>query len=188
MTVEKKKKHVCSWQHVHLFDNFLRPLFHNPQKLFGRYVMPGMTVLDVGCGRGFASLGLAHLVGENGKVIAADLQPEMLEMVLARAKKARLSKQISTHRCDSDRIGAKGEFDFILAFWMIHEVPDTDEFLKEVFGLLKSGGVFFAVEPKGHVSNADFEQMIKRSQEIGFSIQAKPSIRFSKAVVMKKLG
>ena len=45
-----EEQHVCPWQIVRLFDNFLRPLVHNPRKLFGPYVRKGMTVLDIGCG------------------------------------------------------------------------------------------------------------------------------------------
>ena len=82
---------VCPWQFAPLMDNFLRPLVHNPRRLFKPYVREGMTVLDVGCGAGFASLGLAELVGEEGLVISADLQPKMLEMV-----KKRLPGQDST--------------------------------------------------------------------------------------------
>ncbi len=44
-----------------------------------------MTVLDIGCGGGFASLGLAQLVGEKGVVILADVQPQMLDIVQERA-------------------------------------------------------------------------------------------------------
>lgn len=68
-----EEKLICPWQIVPLMDNFLRPLIHNPRKLFGPYVRIGMTVLDVGCGAGFASLGLADLVGEEGLVISSDL-------------------------------------------------------------------------------------------------------------------
>ena len=69
-------------------DNFVRPLLHNPAKLFGPYVKPGMQALDIGCGGGFASLGLARLVGPGGKVFASDLQQEMLDFVNASAEKA----------------------------------------------------------------------------------------------------
>ena len=58
--------HVCSWRFVHTFDNCFRPWFHNTEKLFRTYVKSGMTVMDIGCGAGFASIGLAKLVGAKG--------------------------------------------------------------------------------------------------------------------------
>jgi ubiquinone/menaquinone biosynthesis C-methylase UbiE len=64
-----------------------------------------MTVMDLGCGAGFASLGLAKLVGDGGLVISVDVQPEMLEMVRSRAAKVGLSNTIRTHLCEHDCIG-----------------------------------------------------------------------------------
>ena len=46
-----------------------------------------MVVADFGAGSGYYTERLARAVGPSGKVLAVDLQPEMLEMVGARAKK-----------------------------------------------------------------------------------------------------
>ena len=130
---------VCPWQLAPIIDNRLRPLVHNPEKIFAPYVTRGMTVLDVGCGAGFASLGLARLVGEEGLVIAADLQSKMLRMVKERAIKAGLSERIRIHLCSPERIGVREELDFAVAFFMMHEVPDVRAFLEEIYVLLKTG-------------------------------------------------
>ena len=179
-------KHVCPWQIVYLFDNFLRPFVHNPQKLFEPYVRSGMTVLDVGCGRGFASLGLARLVGEEGLVIAADLQPQMLDMVKERAARVGLSNRIRIHCCEANRIGVQEELDFAVAFFMVHEVPDAWAFFEEIFTLLKPSGRFFFTEPKIHVSSRDFEQSVQKAQAVGFEIAEKPSVRLSRTVLLAK--
>jgi SAM-dependent methyltransferase len=55
--------HTCPWWLLFTFDNPLRRLLHNPQKLLAPYVGRCDQVLDVGCGMGFATLGLAKLVG-----------------------------------------------------------------------------------------------------------------------------
>jgi ubiquinone/menaquinone biosynthesis C-methylase UbiE len=174
---------VCPWQRVRRFDNFLRPLVHNPRKLFGPYVRSGMTVLDVGCGGGFASLGLARLVGEDGMVISADLQPEMLDIVRERAASAGLLERITFHRCDPGRIGVQARVDFAVAFWMVHEVPDSEAFLREVCALLSPGGRFFLAEPKIHTSPLEFERMVEGGTEAGLVVLEKPKVRFSRAVV-----
>jgi len=177
---------VCPPRHVILFDNFLRPLFHDPRKLFSPYVQPGMTALDIGCGRGFASLGLAELVGAYGRVIAADLQEEMLDMVDGRAHLSGLQERIDLHRCQPDRIGIATAVDFALAFWMVHETPDSKAFLQEVLDTLKPGGNFFVAEPKMHVKEAQFERMICDALEIGFEVVCRPRVRLSRAVVLHR--
>jgi ubiquinone/menaquinone biosynthesis C-methylase UbiE len=181
-----EEKLVCPWQLAPVFDNFLRPLIHNPRKLFRPYVSAGMTVLDIGCGAGFASLGLADLVGEEGLVISADLQPEMLAIVEKRAARAGMRNRIKTHRCQSGSIGIEEELDFAVAFFMVHEVPDSHAFLQELYTLLRQGGRLFLTEPIVHVSRRNFENFIKQAQSIGFTISERPSVRFGRTVLLIK--
>ena len=185
-SLAEKKKFVCPWQLAPLIDNCLRPLVHNPLKIFAPYVGRGMTVLDVGCGAGFASLGLAELVGEEGLVIAADLQSKMLSTVKERAVRAGLSDRIRIHLCDANRIGVREELDFVVAFFMVHEVPDVRTFIEEIFKLLKKDGRFFLTEPKIHVSSHDFEQLVWEAQAVGFKVVERPSVRFGQTVLLLK--
>jgi ubiquinone/menaquinone biosynthesis C-methylase UbiE len=53
-------------------------------------VKPGMTVCDMGCGNGYYAVQLAKMVGEQGKVLAVDVQPQMLVMLRQRAEQAGL--------------------------------------------------------------------------------------------------
>lgn len=180
------EKHICPVWVVKTFDNFLRPLVHNPRKLFGPHVSPGMTVMDVGCGGGWASVALARLVGESGLVIAADLQPEMLDLVRKRAEKAGLMDRIRLHTCLDDRIGLQEDLDFAVAFYMVHETPHARALVTEVYSLLKPGGRFFVAEPRMHVSRDLFESMVREAQEDGFRVVLRPRILLSRAVVFVK--
>jgi ubiquinone/menaquinone biosynthesis C-methylase UbiE len=181
-----KKKLVCPWQLAPLLDNRLRPLVHNPQKIFAPYIANGMTVLDVGCGAGFASIGLARLVGKEGLVIAADLQSKMLRMVKERAIREGLADRIRIHLCSPNRIGLREELDFAVAFFMVHEVPDIQAFLEEIYVLLKPGGRFFITEPKIHVGLLAFQQIMRKAQVVGFEIVERPSVRFGRTVLLAK--
>ena len=185
-SLTEEKKLVCPWQIAPFIDNRLRPFVHDPKTLFAPYVSKGMTVLDVGCGAGFASLGLAELVGEEGLVIAADLQPRMLKFVRSRALRAGLSDRIRIHLCESNHIGVNEGLDFAVAFFMLHEVPDARAFIEEIFTRLKKGGRFFIAEPKIHVSSHHFQQVVQESQDIGFEIAEWPSVRFSRTVLLIK--
>lgn len=178
--------HLCPPSCIKWFDNFLRPLVHKPAKLFGPYVRPGMTVLDVGCGAGWATIGLARLVGPEGRVIAADLQPAMLNMTRNRAARLGLSRRIVRHKTEPDRIGTEYRLDFANAFWMIHETPVQRAFLQEIYDLLEPGGYLFIAEPKGHVSAPDFEATITLAQQTGYEITTRPKVFLSRAVVLQK--
>ena len=182
----KGKKLVCPWQLAPIIDNRLRPLIHNPEKIFSPYVTRGMTVLDVGCGAGFTSIGLARLVGEEGMVIAADLQSKMLRMVKERAIREGLADRIRTHLCSRDKVGLREELDFAIAFFMVHEVPDVQSFLEEIHTLLKPEARFFITEPKIHVGLRAFQQIMQKAQVIGFEISERPSVIFGRTVLFKK--
>ena len=168
-------QHVCPWWQVWTFDNFFRPLLHNIPKLYSPYVKPGMRVLDVGCGAGFTSLGLARLVGEQGKVFAVDMQPQMLAMVKRRAAKANLEKRIILHQCQQHSLGLKTSVDFVNAFWMVHEIPDIPNFLAEVYGMLKSGGRFLIAEPSHHVKEAELRNIVHEAERVGLALSSSSS-------------
>ncbi len=73
---------VCPSEIAGILDNRIRRIFQEPEKILGPYVKKGMTVVDLGCGPGYFSISLATMVGNSGKVIAADLQERMLKKVV----------------------------------------------------------------------------------------------------------
>jgi len=145
-----------------------------------------MTVLDVGCGAGFTSICLARMVGEKGRVIAVDLQQEMLDKLQKRSIQAGLADQIQIHRCETDSIGVDETVDFVNAFWMVHEVPDTREFLKQIYSCLKQCGNLLIAEPKRHVSSKMFNEMVATAKEIGLNVIDEPRIAFSRTAVFQR--
>ena len=184
--MKNHKNYVCPVWMAHTFDNPLRKLFHNPKKMFTEYVKEGMTVMDIGCGFGCFSIGLAKMVGKNGKVYSVDLQKGMLDRLMKRAKKAGVVDIIETHQCESCKIGLDARLDFALAFWMIHETPDAIDLLKQIHSLLKPGGVLFLANPKMHVPLSFFDETISAAEKIGFKIIERPKISLSWTVVLSR--
>ncbi len=182
----KESSHTCPWWLIGSFDNPLRKLVHDPERMLAPWVQPGATVLDVGCGMGYFSLGLARLVGPQGRVIAADLQDEMLKGLLRRAVRAGLQERIQVHLSRPDRIGVEVPVDFILTFWMVHEVNGKEAFLRELFAMLKPGGRYLLVEPLLHVSEADFDRTVALIRQVGFQEESRPTVRVSRAVLFHK--
>ncbi len=63
-------------------------LVEPPQRLIEPYVKTGQVVADLGCGRGYYSLALAELVGQEGKVYAVDLDKKNIRALQKRGDKA----------------------------------------------------------------------------------------------------
>ena len=178
--------HICPWWFSYTFDNPLRHFFHNPEKIFRSYVTEGMTVLDIGCGMGFFSIGLAKVVGSGGGVIAADVQQKMLNALEKRAEKAGVLNRIRIHRCQSNKLGVEGPVDFILAFWMLHEVPDINLFFHQARSCLRPNGKILIAEPKVHVSSKRFREILVSAQKSGLKQYGSPCIRFSRSAIFEK--
>ena len=179
--------HVCPWWGGYFIDNPIRRLFHNPVKIVGPYVKPGMTVMDVGCGMGFCSIAMAKLVGDGGHVIAVDLQQKMLDVLRRRAMMSGVTNRIRLHKCESNHLGVAVQADFVLAFMMIHEVPDQRRLFSEIHACLKPGGKLLVAEPKIHVPGKVFAQEVATAEEVGLRPVETPWIRGCRAVVLKKV-
>ena len=164
---------ICPHWVGYLLLNPLRKFLENPEKILGRLVKEGMTVLEPGCGMGYFTLPLARMVGAQGRVIAVDIQPRMLVGLFKRAQKAGLSGRIELRRAGSDGLGIEdltGQVDFVAALHMVHEMPDVRGFLSEVQRALKPGGRMLVVEPRGHVSNAHFAETVTAAEQVGFQV------------------
>ena len=166
--------HVCPHKFAFMLDNWIRRLFQNPRKILNGYIRPGDTVMDVGCGPGFFTIDMAQMAGPEGRVIAVDLQPEMLAATLKKAARKGVADQIVAHPCTAERIGFYGQVDFILAYYMVHETPDPAAFFKEARAMLKKGGRLLVVEPGMHVSKKAFAALLAEAEKAGFKTSDRP--------------
>lgn len=181
-------KHVTPWWLAWSFDNPLRGLLHPAGQVLGPWVRPGMTALDVGCGIGHFTLGLARLVGPGGRVVAADLQEGALAVVRRRAARAGLADRVTTHLCAPDRVGVAGPVDFALSFWMAHETPSQRDLLAELAAVLRPGGRLLVAEPRLHVTAREFERTYEAAALAGLRVAAHPAVRASYAALFERPG
>jgi len=163
-------EHVCPYWVGYLLLNPLRKLLENPDKILGPFVQEGITVLEPGCGMGYFTLPLARMVGPKGRIVAVEIQQKMLSALERRARKEGVLDRIDLRQIEPKGLGVEdlsGEVDFAAALHVVHEVPDQSSFFTEIRKALKSGGKLLIVEPKGHVSQTQFEQTIAIAEKSG---------------------
>lgn len=176
MKVEQGKNRVCSHNHAFGLDNIIRKLFQSPKRIVGSYIKSGDIILDLGCGPGFFTIEMAKMTGRKGRVVAVDVQSEMLDKLADKIWDTELAKRIDLHKgeTDSTNLPQNLEADFVLAFYMVHEIANPGRFFKEIRQNVKKGGNMLVVEPPFHVSRSSFETYINLAEEAGWNVSAKP--------------
>jgi ubiquinone/menaquinone biosynthesis C-methylase UbiE len=122
----------------------------NPEEMLEQLkVQPGMTVCDMGCGDGYYTIELARRVGPTGKVIAVDIQPEMLQELSRRCEQNNLKNVDMILGLPHDPKLPEGKLDLILMVDVYHEFSNPIEMLDSMRKSLKKDGRIALVEFRG---------------------------------------
>ena len=175
--------HTCPWWLGYSFDNPLRRLIHDPAVIFHGLVGPGDTVVDIGCGLGYFSIALAKIVEPTGRVIGLDVQGQMISRARRRAERAGVADRITFRVCRPDRLELDESADFILAFWMLHEVAEPGRLLGEIHAALRPSGRLLIAEPRIHVPAQNFTATVDLASDSGFRVVTGPKVRLSRCVL-----
>ena len=186
--MNNKNKHVCPVEQAGSLDTKIRRWIQNPYKILRPYIKEGMTVLDMGCGPGFFTIDMAQMVGDSGRIIAVDLQEGMLRKLKNKLSGTKLEQRVTLHKCELNKIGVSEQVDFILMFYVAHELPNMEAVFKEIGTILKPDGQVFIVEPPFHVSKTAFKDTISKAHKAGFVDIERPKILFNKTVLLKKIS
>jgi ubiquinone/menaquinone biosynthesis C-methylase UbiE len=122
----------------------------NPQEMLEQLdVKPGMTVCDMGCGDGYYTIELAKRVGPSGKVIAVDIQPEMLQELSRRCQRNDLKNvEMILGEPHNPKLPV-GKIDLILMVDVYHEFSNPEEMLDAMRSSLTPDGRIALVEFRG---------------------------------------
>jgi ubiquinone/menaquinone biosynthesis C-methylase UbiE len=107
---------------------------------------PGMVVADIGAGSGYYSVRMAEKVAPKGKVLAVDIQKEMLDIIRKRMKKEKVENIEPLLGTETDpKLPANG-VDLILMVDVYHEFAFPYEMTQAMIKALKPGGRLVFVE------------------------------------------
>ena len=105
------------------------------------YLKQTDSVLELGCGTGMTAVKLADAAG---RYTATDVASAMVEIGRARAAEAGAKNLGFAVSGLPDAALPEGPFDAVLAFNLLHLVPETDAALAQVYDRLKPGGLFIS--------------------------------------------
>ena len=107
---------------------------------------PGQTILDVGCGPGYATFDLASLVGPEGRIVAVDESPRFLDFLNAQCK-LRGVMHIDVRHGDVQRLDIPEQsVDGAYARWVLCYVKDPEAVVAGVARALRRGGSFAVLD------------------------------------------
>ena len=109
-------------------------------------IRPGTTVADIGAGEGYYTVRLAERVGEEGRVLAQDINRGALERLGRRIDKENWEKvSIKPGEIDDPKL-PKASFDRIFMVHMYHEITEPYAFLWRMRPALAKGGEVIVVD------------------------------------------
>ncbi|MCH2129554.1 MAG: class I SAM-dependent methyltransferase [Pirellulaceae bacterium] len=125
----------------------------------------GMTVCDMGCGNGFYALQLANIVGETGRVLAVDIQPEMLTLLRARARQEQIDNIQPVLGTVIDPSLPVGKVDLILCVDVYHEFSHPEYMLRAMRKSLSAEGRIVLVEFRSEDPEVPIKKLHKMSRD-----------------------
>ncbi len=104
-------------------------------------IQSGETVLELGPGTGVFTLDAARLAGDDGQLIAVDIQPEMIARLTERLQAAGV-ENVQTHVASAYKLPlAANSVDRVFLISVLAEIPDPSLALLEFYRVLKPGGI-----------------------------------------------
>jgi ubiquinone/menaquinone biosynthesis C-methylase UbiE len=159
-----------AWLSWLFLDNTLAEIFINTPKTIDRIgLCSGEHGIDIGCGSGRLTIPAAKKVGISGRIVAFDIQTEMLKLVQGKANRAGLSN-IVIHRGDitTDNTFSPNSYDRIWLVTVLGEIPEQVAALKNIYLLLKPRGVLSVTEIFGDPHYQTRNTVLNLGQKVGF--------------------
>lgn len=129
------------------------------------HIQPGMTICDLGAGNGYHALLMAQKVGASGKILAVDIQPEMLALLNARAEAAGIDNIETILGLLDDPNIPPGSCDLLLMVDVYHEISAPEQMLKHIRQSLSKSGLVVLVEYREEDASVPIRPLHKMSKQ-----------------------
>jgi SAM-dependent methyltransferase len=157
---------------------------------------PDTVIADIGAGSGYYSFLIAGLI-PNGRVVAVDIQQEMLDYLKDEAARRKIGN-VEPHLGEVDSIKVVPDMlDAVLMVDAYHEFSHPVEMLQSIRTALKTGGRIYLVEYRGEdprvpikpLHKMTAEQAVREFEALGFAFAGnKPGLPWQHLLVFEKPG
>lgn len=129
------------------FDDPGRDAWQKPAEVVtALQIEPGMTVADIGAGTGYFEPYLSRAAGPTGKVLALDVEPDMVRYLGERVERQHLSNVSPALAQIDDPKLADQSVDRVLIVDTWHHIPEREAYARKLLAALKPGGRVYVVD------------------------------------------
>lgn len=164
--MDREISRVMGHQGASWLDRPERESEENPEALLDALgSLKGMSVADIGAGSGYFSFRLAHRVGPEGRVLAVDIQDEMLQIIRRRAARRKIENVEPVRGTIQDPGLSPESVDLALLVDVYHEFSHPWEMIQGIHQALKPGGRLVLVEYRAEDPTVPILRLHKMSQD-----------------------
>ena len=125
---------------------------------------PGMVVADIGAGTGYLSRRMAPAVMPSGRILAVDVQPQMVRLLQESVRQSGLQQIEPRLGAEDDVKLPAASVDLALMVDVYHELAWPHEVLASIVRALKPGGLLVFVEYRAEDPNVPIKALHKMSE------------------------
>jgi arsenite methyltransferase len=176
---EMHRLHQDSRAYISMLEDPGRDAYQKPHEVIAALAMKeGETIADIGSGSGYFTLRLARHVGEQGRIYAVDVNPDMVVYLNRKIRDLNLRNVVTVLAAPDDPLLSDASVDrfFICDTW--HHIPNQAQYLALLRKMLKPGGQVVMIDfqrrelPVGPpvAMKIAREDLVRQMQEAGFQL------------------
>ncbi len=170
-----------------VIDHPIRHKLQPPNETAIRHqIEPGMTVLEVGPGNGTYTLASARRVGENGRVVAVDIELKMIRLLRLNIQKVGVTN-IESLVGDVHHLPFDDDlFDVVYMMTVVGEIPNPEGAIQEFYRVLSPSGNIVFTEMLVDPDYPRVKSLIRMVKPAGFQLRKKIGHFFYYTLVFNK--